>query len=127
MKVLTVSKYFFSVVLFTGMLACKDSQSIENPDLITGKWNVYSTEINNKQSRNMENAFFEFYSNGTVASNIFDDSNAYRYDIQSDRLIIKAPEPMQLTIKNLSRDSMQLEGTLRVFYMRFFLTKEQNL
>jgi hypothetical protein len=128
MLVRSVFKTALALILLLWFISCKEQENNhEKHNYITGKWDVYATEINNKQSRNMDQAFFEFYENGTVYSNIFADSNAYAYTIEADKLSIQSPEPMHLIIKNLTQDSMQLEGTLRVFYMRFFLTKDQHL
>lgn len=128
MIVRSVFKISLILILFSWFISCKDQENNhEKHNNIKGKWDVYATEINNKQSRNMDQAFFQFFENGTVYSNIFADSNAYAYTLNADKLSIQSPEPMHLMIKNLTRDSMQLEGTLRVFYMRFFLTKDHNL
>jgi hypothetical protein len=128
MIVRSVFKTSLALILLSWVVSCKDQENNhEKNNHIMGKWDVYATEINNKQSRNMDQAFFEFYENGTVYSNIFADSNAYTYTLNADKLSIQSPEPMHLMIKNLTRDSMQLEGNLRVFYMRFFLTKDHDL
>ncbi|MBK9257781.1 MAG: hypothetical protein IPM42_20175 [Saprospiraceae bacterium] len=117
----------FTAILVIILLGCKENESSLNTELLLGNWRIYSSEINNKTSRNLDNAFFEFAKNNKVHSNIFDDGNSHNYTLNSDILSIDSPEPIKLTIKKLTKDTLFMEGKLRVFYMKFFLEKMPDM
>lgn len=122
-------RFIFSIVFGISLIyySCRNGDNQASQASIVGKWNVYASEINNKQSKNMENAFFHFKEDGKVHSNLFEDAPNHQYSLKDNQLIINTPEPIKLEIRKLSTDSLELEGVIKVFYMKFFLTKSQEM
>lgn len=117
--------YFGVVLLSLGMYSCNSGDNVNTKESLIGRWNVYASEINNKQSRNLENAWFHFKEDGQVDSNIFEDKTSHNYEVRGKNLTIHTQEPLKFEILKIKEDSLELEGFIKVFYMKFYLSKSQ--
>ncbi|MBK9734448.1 MAG: hypothetical protein IPO92_05550 [Saprospiraceae bacterium] len=105
--------------------SCKESKSEMLKKSILGKWNVYASEMNNRPNGFMKDAYFEFRDDNSVFSNLFDDKNVHIYKINRDRLGIDTKEKFEMKISAINPDTLILEGKLKVFNMKFFLSRNK--
>jgi hypothetical protein len=105
------------------LIACKDNKEAKYAEEINGKWNVVRSELNNKPSKSMENAFFHFEKNNTVKSNIFEEA-AVPFKLEGPKVTIGSQQPMALDITYFEGDSMVLEGNYSLYFVRFFMKKD---
>lgn len=114
----------FTLFLFLA-ISCKDNTEGTYSEKITGKWNVVKSELNNKPSKSMENAFFDFAKDNKVTSNIFAES-VVTFTIEENKLTIASQEPLVLDITFFEKDSMVLEGNYAMYFVRFFMKKDST-
>ncbi len=105
--------------------SCNSEDSRIKKEII-GKWEVYNTELNNIPNGLMQNGWFEFLENGKVASNIFEDTSAYDFQIDERVLKIGGVPSLDLKIARIQRDSLCLEGQLSHYFMRYYLVKKKD-
>lgn len=111
------------LLLVVTLFAC-NSESSRMKREIVGRWDVYSTELNNIPNGLMQNGWFEFGENGEVKSNIFNDQEARSYVLDEGQLTIGEPENLTLKVSKLENDSLNLEGQLGHYFMRYYLIRK---
>jgi hypothetical protein len=105
------------------IVACNSEESRMREE-IQGKWDVYSTEMNNIPNGLMQNGWFEFLENGDVSSNIFSDNQQRTYELEEGKLTIAGPDALEFSISKLQNDTLHLEGQLGHYFMRYYLVKK---
>ena len=112
----------FTLFLFVAV-SCKDNTNDKFSEEIAGKWNVVKSELNNKPSKSMENAFFDFAKDNKVTSNIFTEREV-PFTVEDKKLTFASHEPLVLDITYFEKDSMVLEGNYSLYFVRFFMKKD---
>lgn len=112
----------FTLFMFL-MVSCKDNAEGQYPEEILGKWNVVHSELNNKPSKSMESAFFNFEKENKVISNIFRESKV-PYTLEKQKITFGSQEPLIMDITYFENDSMVLEGNYALYFVRFYMKKD---
>jgi competence CoiA-like predicted nuclease len=107
------------------LISCKDSKDDLYKKGIIGKWLVVQSELNNKPSKSMDQAFFLFDSENKVQSNIFE--NTVDYKLEDKKLMIFSEEPLDMNIIHIDNDSLVMEGNYSMYFIKFFMTKDSNI
>jgi competence CoiA-like predicted nuclease len=107
------------------LISCKDSKDDLYKKGIIGKWLVVQSELNNKPSKSMDQAFFLFDSENKVQSNIFE--NTVDYKLEDKKLMIFSEEPLDMNIIHIDKDSLVMEGNYSMYFIKFFMTKDSNI
>lgn len=119
-----MNKFILFLLLLCGFTSCKDSAEAHFKKDIIGRWSVVKSELNNKPSKSMENAFFEFGENERVLSNVLEEKEV-EYKIDGSKVMMASSEPLQLDITYMQGDSMVMEGNYSLYYLKLFMSKEQ--
>jgi len=110
-------------LIFTCM-SCVNSTDKQYSELIKGRWNIVYSEINNKPSKTLDSAFFEFTADDQAISNVFGGSEPKPYAIQEAKLSIEGlDDPFLMDIKKLNADTLELEGKIKYYAMYFQMIK----
>ncbi|MBK8623609.1 MAG: hypothetical protein IPN79_18105 [Saprospiraceae bacterium] len=112
--------FLFGITL---LLSCKDNTKDVLEKGLIGKWSVVHSELNNKPSKTMENAFFSFDETKKVVSNVFEEKDV-TYVIDDRKITIQTNTPLELDISYFENDSMILEGNYSLYYVKFFMKKD---
>ena len=117
--------YKFSTFLFgfALLISCKDNKNEVLENGLIGKWSVVQSELNNKPSQTMENAYFSFDETKNVVSNVFEEKDV-TYVIDDRKITIQTNTPLELDISYFENDSMILEGNYSLYYVKFFMKKD---
>ncbi len=107
------------------LISCKEEKSKVFQRELAGRWEVFASEMNQRPNEFMQDGFFEFNTNLTVASNLFDDGKIHNYLVQDEKLKIDTEIPFDLAISKLKNDTLILEGKMKMFYMKFHLVREK--
>lgn len=110
----------FTILLIHG---CKTEQECKPQ----GKWYFAEVTRNYRITNTLVNGYIEFIDDQSLKSNLFDENETYKYTIADRKLTIDADEQLSLTINACSPDSIDIEGELSYFLMRFKLTKTPNI
>ena len=116
-KIIPFTLFMFLVV------SCKDNTEGQYSEEILGKWSVVKSELNNKPSKSMESAFFNFEKENKVISNIFQESKV-PYTLEKQKLTFGSHEPLVMDITYLENDSMVLEGNYSLYFVRFYMKRD---
>jgi hypothetical protein len=113
----------FSALL---LFSCKEEKSKVFQRELVGKWEVFASEMNRKPNEFMQEGFFEFNDDLTVASNLFDDGKEHNYKVEDGKLKIDTNIPFELDVTKLENDTLILEGKMKIFYMKYYLKRSIN-
>jgi hypothetical protein len=104
---------------------CKDNNQETLKKGIIGKWLVVRSELNNKPSKSMENAYFTFDEDQNVESNVF-ETPMVPYEVKGQKLTMgkNLPQALEMDISYLENDSMVMEGNYTMYYIKFFMKKD---
>jgi hypothetical protein len=117
-----INRLLYTLVAIIFLSSCKDND-IELNKSIIGTWDVFASEMNNKPNGLMKNGWFVFTNDNLVKSNIFEENNSEKYNVENGRLIIDGKEKFDLKITRLEKDTMFLEGKVKVYKMEYFLSR----
>jgi len=110
--------------LILNCLSCVNSTDRQYSELIKGRWNIVYSEINNKPSKTLDSAFFEFTADNQAISNVFGGSEPKPYTIEEAKLSIEGLEdPFLMDIKMLTSDTLKLEGKIKYYAMYIQMVK----
>ncbi|HMR87723.1 MAG TPA: hypothetical protein PKD51_06195 [Saprospiraceae bacterium] len=112
----------FSALL---LFSCKEEKSKVFQRELVGKWEVFASEMNQKPNEFMQEGFFEFNSDLTVESNLFDDGKKHNYKVEEEKLKIDTETPFELNISKLESDTLILEGKMKIFHMKYYLKRQK--
>lgn len=107
------------------LVSCKEEKSKVFERELAGKWEVFASEMNQRPNEFMQEGFFEFKSNLTVESNLFEDGETHNYKVEEEKLKIDTEIPFDLTISKMENDTLILEGKMKMFYMKYYLTRQK--
>lgn len=119
-----MNKVFFSLLLLSAFVSCKDNEHAHYKKEILGRWAVIKSELNNKPSRSMENAYFDFNNQGKVTTNVLEEQEL-DYTLNGTKVVMESAQPLGLDITYMQEDSMILEGNYSLYYLKLFLKKEK--
>jgi len=114
------------IIFFLLFIGCKQDDKSLNTQ-IQGTWDVFASEMNNKPNNFMQDAWFEFSSDNIVKSNLFENQENIKYEINGGKLTIDIPDGFNMEIERLSNDTLVLEGKLKFYYMEYFLVRRADL
>lgn len=113
------------IIFFLLFIGCKQDDKSLNTQ-IQGTWDVFASEMNNKPNNFMQDAWFEFSSDNIVKSNLFENQENIKYEINGGNLTIDIPDGFNMEIERLSNDTLVLEGKLKFYYMEYFLVRRAD-
>jgi hypothetical protein len=113
------------IIFFLLFIGCKQDDKSLNTR-IQGTWDVFASEMNNKPNNFMQDAWFEFSSDNIVKSNLFENQENIKFEINSGKLTIDIPDGFNMEIERLSNDTLVLEGKLKFYYMEYFLVRRAD-
>ena len=113
------------IIFFLLFIGCKQDDKSLNTQ-IQGTWDVFASEMNNKPNNFMQDAWFEFSSDNIVKSNLFENQENIKYEINGGKLTIDIPDGFNMEIERLSNDTLVLEGKLKFYYMEYFLVRRSD-
>ena len=113
------------IIFFLLFIGCKQDDKSLNTQ-IQGTWDVFASEMNNKPNNFMQDAWFEFSSDNIVKSNLFENQENIKFEINSGKLTIDIPDGFNMEIERLSNDTLVLEGKLKFYYMEYFLVRRAD-
>ncbi|MEY3423042.1 MAG: hypothetical protein RIR48_3372 [Bacteroidota bacterium] len=113
------------IIFFLLFIGCKQDDKSLNTQ-IQGTWDVFASEMNNKPNNFMQDAWFEFSSDNIVKSNLFENQENIKYEINGGKLTIDIPDGFNMEIERLSNDTLVLEGKLKFYYMEYFLVRRAD-
>ncbi len=115
--------FIFSTLL---IVACKSDEK-KVSDRIIGRWEVISSEINNRENPLMKGGFFEFKADKTIDSDVFGEVNPSTYSIKDNKNINITKndgEVVKFTISDFSSDdTIKMNGNLQYYDLKFILKK----
>lgn len=115
----------FVFTSFLVLFSCKGNQDSNFSEMLIGKWNIYASELNNKPSKSLENGYFMFKDDNLVISNVLDNESPLNYLVKDGNLQIDGSLPFEMQITKMTVDSLEMEGKLSYYYLKFFMTKEK--
>ncbi len=113
------------IIFFLLFIGCKQDDKSLNMQ-IQGTWDVFASEMNNKPNNFMQDAWFEFSSDNIVKSNLFENQENIKFEINGGKLTIDIPDGFNMEIERLSNDTLVLEGKLKFYYMEYFLARRAD-
>ncbi len=118
------NRFAYIIVVALMIASCKDKDQ-QYSDSLLGTWDVYASEMNNKPNDFMKEGWFVFNGDNSVHSNLFDGNKKHTYIVDNGRLVIDSDEKLDMKISRLEKDSLHLEGQLKMYYMEYFLTRRK--
>ncbi|MCB9310212.1 MAG: hypothetical protein H6567_09155 [Lewinellaceae bacterium] len=96
-------------------------------DRIIGRWEVISSEINNRENPLMKGGFFEFKADKTIDSDVFGEVNPSTYSVNGNKNIDITKtdgEVVKFTISDFSSDdTIKINGNLQYYDLKFILKR----
>lgn len=118
----TVLYIIFATALLT-LFSCKPESAVSSDSEFQGKWDLVDASRNNRRISTLENATFDFRSDGKMATNVMGDENYYPYSFQNDVITESDGDMLELKIEKLVDDTLVLSSTMRGDAFVLTLTK----
>ena len=111
------------LILGIGLLvSCEPEQVTENK--LRGKWSIIKASRNNKLTSTLEDGFFNFTSDSTFLTNIYNSDEVYRYRITEDGFDQYIPNDQSYRVEYGGRDTIQINTRILKYDFQFLATKD---
>ncbi len=107
-KLLCVGAIVSPLAIFSG---CGDKEKGINN--LIGKWTVTKAYRGSRLTETLEDAYFEFSSDTSFQTNIYNDDASYRYELTDNGFNQLTPDKVSFEANLTGIDSLKLEATIR--------------
>lgn len=94
---------------------------------IYGNWEVIAAKRNNKLTSTLKDAYFKFYNNGNLETNIFGSDESYSIAIENDIILQSGEQETEYKIRMLQNDTLHLSATIQKLNFDFLAVKRDSL
>ncbi len=98
-------------------------------ELLTGRWELESASRNGSPTASLDDLFFEFHADGSMATNLPVAPGKSKYELEGNTLRQygeNMPGEVEYTIQELGDSSLILTAELRNFRFRFSMKKRPS-
>ncbi len=124
-----VSNYSFLVVSIWALLVigCKEEPKPEiNVNLLVGEWDIEEAFRNGKKTRLLQNTFFTFDSDSTLASNLINNGDEVIYRMDRNDIVLDPKFDCYLAVDSISQESLILKGKIQEQRFKLELIKREK-
>ena len=93
-------------------------------DRISGKWVVVKAARNGKETKTLEDGYFDFTNDTLFQTNIFSREETFPYVLSDERIYQQGGENVVYTIVPSEEDSLILHTTIRNFDFEFIAVRD---
>ncbi len=102
--------------------SCEPEPVVDNH--LIGKWNIIRAARENKVTKTLEDGFFEFTSDTTFLTNIFNSEEVYGYSLTETGFDQFGPEEQSYQVEFGGDDTLWIKATILKYDFQFLATRD---
>lgn len=102
--------------------SCEHDQAVENK--LIGKWNIIKAARDNRVTETLEDGFFDFTSDSTFLTNIFNSEEIYGYTLTENGFEQFGPEDQSYEVEFSGSDTLLIRATILKYDFQFLSTRD---
>ncbi len=113
------------VLLLVGsflIYSCESEEIVDNK--LIGKWNIIKAARGNRITETLEDGFFDFTSDTTFFTNIFNAEEVYDYALTEEGFEQLSPEQQSYEVIYGGSDTIQISATIRKYDFQFLAIRD---